>query len=40
MVSPAGFEGFFRELSNAESDGSLGREVYARVSEKYAITWL
>jgi mannose-6-phosphate isomerase-like protein (cupin superfamily) len=40
MVSPAGFEGFFRELSDAESDGSLGPEVYARVSEKYAITWL
>jgi mannose-6-phosphate isomerase-like protein (cupin superfamily) len=40
MVSPAGFERFFRELSDAETDGSLGPEVYARVSEKYAITWL
>jgi mannose-6-phosphate isomerase-like protein (cupin superfamily) len=40
MVSPAGFEGFFRELSAAEADGSIGPEVYARVSEKYGITWL
>jgi mannose-6-phosphate isomerase-like protein (cupin superfamily) len=40
MVSPAGFEGFFRELSDAESDGSIGPETYARVSAKYAITWL
>ena len=37
---PAGFEGFFRELSEAESDGTIGPEVYARVSEKYGITWL
>jgi mannose-6-phosphate isomerase-like protein (cupin superfamily) len=40
MVSPAGFEGFFRELSAAEADGSIGPEVYARVSEQYGITWL
>ena len=40
MVSPAGFEGFFRELSAAESDGSIGPEVYASVSERYGITWL
>lgn len=40
MCSPAGFEGFFRELSDAEREGTLGPDVYARVSEKYAITWL
>jgi mannose-6-phosphate isomerase-like protein (cupin superfamily) len=40
MVSPAGFEGFFRELSAAESDGSIGPEVYASASERYGITWL
>jgi mannose-6-phosphate isomerase-like protein (cupin superfamily) len=40
MVSPAGFEGFFRKLSAAEADGSIGPEVYARVLEKYGITWL
>jgi mannose-6-phosphate isomerase-like protein (cupin superfamily) len=40
MMSPAGFEGFFRELSEAEGEGTIGPEVYARVSEKYGITWL
>jgi mannose-6-phosphate isomerase-like protein (cupin superfamily) len=40
MVSPAGFEGFFRELSAAEADGTIGPEVYARASAKYGITWL
>ena len=40
MASPAGFEGFFRELSAAEADGSIGPEVYARVSAKYGVTWL
>jgi mannose-6-phosphate isomerase-like protein (cupin superfamily) len=40
LVSPAGFEGFFRELSEAEADGSIGPDVYARVSEEYGITWL
>jgi mannose-6-phosphate isomerase-like protein (cupin superfamily) len=40
MVSPAGFEGFFRELSAAEADGSIGPDAYARASEKYGITWL
>jgi mannose-6-phosphate isomerase-like protein (cupin superfamily) len=40
MVSPAGFEGFFRELAEAERDGTLGPEVYARASERYGITWI
>jgi mannose-6-phosphate isomerase-like protein (cupin superfamily) len=40
MCSPAGFEGFFRELGAAEADGSIGPDVYARVSAKYKITWL
>jgi mannose-6-phosphate isomerase-like protein (cupin superfamily) len=40
LASPAGFEGFFRELSEAESNGSIGPEAYARASEKYAVTWL
>jgi mannose-6-phosphate isomerase-like protein (cupin superfamily) len=35
MLSPAGFEGFFRELAQAD-----GPDDYARVSEKYRITWL
>jgi len=40
MVSPAGFEGFFRELSAAESAGTIGPEAYAAASERYGITWL
>jgi mannose-6-phosphate isomerase-like protein (cupin superfamily) len=40
MVSPAGFEGFFRELAEAERAGTIGPDVYATVSEKYGITWL
>jgi len=40
LVSPAGFEGFFRELSDAERDGTIGPDAYARVSERYGIIWL
>lgn len=37
---PAGFEGFFRELAEAERAGAPLAEAYARVSDKYGITWL
>jgi quercetin dioxygenase-like cupin family protein len=40
MVSPAGFEGFFRELSAAEAAGGAGPKEYEQASEKYGITWL
>ncbi len=40
LCSPAGFEGFFRELAEAERDGSIGPAVYASVSRRYGITWL
>jgi hypothetical protein len=40
MCSPAGFEGFFRELAQAERDGSLGPAAYERISSRYGITWL
>jgi mannose-6-phosphate isomerase-like protein (cupin superfamily) len=40
LVSPAGFEGFFRELSEAERDGTIGPDAYARASERYGITWI
>jgi mannose-6-phosphate isomerase-like protein (cupin superfamily) len=39
LTSPGGLEGFFRELAQAERDGSLGPEAYARASERYGITW-
>jgi hypothetical protein len=40
LLSPAGFEGFFRELAEAERTRSSMPESYVRVSEKYGITWL
>jgi mannose-6-phosphate isomerase-like protein (cupin superfamily) len=40
MTYPAGFEGFFRELADAERAGSSMPEAYARVTEKYGVTWL
>jgi mannose-6-phosphate isomerase-like protein (cupin superfamily) len=40
MLSPGGLEGFFRELAQAQRDGSLGPDAYARASEKYGITWV
>jgi mannose-6-phosphate isomerase-like protein (cupin superfamily) len=40
LTSPGGLEGFFRELAEADRDGSLGPAAYARASERYGITWL
>jgi mannose-6-phosphate isomerase-like protein (cupin superfamily) len=40
LTSPSGFEGFFRELAEADRAGALGPDVYAHASEKYSITWL
>jgi mannose-6-phosphate isomerase-like protein (cupin superfamily) len=40
FLYPAGFEGFFRELGQAEASGASMPEVYVRISEKYGITWL
>ncbi len=40
LCQPAGFEGFVRELAEAERTGSLGPAAYERVSRRYGITWL
>jgi mannose-6-phosphate isomerase-like protein (cupin superfamily) len=40
MTSPAGFEGFFRELAAADAAGRLGPQAYAEASAKHGITWL
>ena len=40
MTSPAGFEGFMRELAAAEREGRLGPEAYAAASERYSICLL
>jgi quercetin dioxygenase-like cupin family protein len=39
LTVPGGFDGFFRELAEADAAGDLGPEAYARVSEHYRITW-
>ena len=40
LTSPAGFEGFFRELAAAHEAGTLGPDAYAGASERYRITWV
>jgi hypothetical protein len=40
LTSPAGFEGFFRDLAEAERAGTLGPDTYAAASKTYGITWL
>jgi mannose-6-phosphate isomerase-like protein (cupin superfamily) len=40
LASPAGLEGFFRELAEADRTGATGPDAYARLSEKYGISWL
>jgi mannose-6-phosphate isomerase-like protein (cupin superfamily) len=40
MCSPAGLEGFFRELAEAERNGTLGADAYAGASSRYGITWV
>lgn len=41
LITPAGFENFFIELSDARQSGrSLNADFYARLSRKYSVTWL
>jgi mannose-6-phosphate isomerase-like protein (cupin superfamily) len=40
IASPPGFEGFFRELADAERAGKLGPEADAHASARFGITWL
>ena len=40
LTSPAGFEGFFRELAEADRAGVIGPDSYASASKNYGITWL
>jgi mannose-6-phosphate isomerase-like protein (cupin superfamily) len=40
MTTPAGLDGFFRELSAAHHAGTLGPDAYAAASAKHGITWL
>ncbi len=40
LTVPGGFEGFFRELAEAHTAGTLGPDAYAAASKNYGITWL
>jgi mannose-6-phosphate isomerase-like protein (cupin superfamily) len=40
LAAPAGLEGFFRELAEADRAGALGPDAYARASERHGVTWL
>ena len=40
LTSPAGLEGFFRELATAERLGTLGPDAYASASRNHGITWV
>jgi mannose-6-phosphate isomerase-like protein (cupin superfamily) len=40
LTSPAGYEGFVRELAEAHDAGALGPDELAAVSQRYGITWL
>jgi mannose-6-phosphate isomerase-like protein (cupin superfamily) len=40
VVTPGGFEQFFRDLAEAERSGTLGPDAYAAASGKAGISWL
>jgi mannose-6-phosphate isomerase-like protein (cupin superfamily) len=40
LVSPGGFEGFFRDLAAAHEAGTLGPEAYSAASTRFGITWI
>ena len=40
MTVPAGLEGFFRALAEADAAGELGPEAYSRASKEYGISWV
>ena len=40
LMSPGGFERFFRALADAHTNGTLGPEAYERASRESGITWV
>lgn len=40
IVSPPGFEQFFRDLSEADQNGSIDFEEVGRISAKYGVSWV
>ncbi len=39
LTAPAGLEGFFRALADADANGRLGPEAYAQASAEHGIAW-
>jgi mannose-6-phosphate isomerase-like protein (cupin superfamily) len=39
LMSPGGFERFFRKLADAHANGTLGPEAFASASRESGITW-
>ena len=40
ILTPGGFEQFFRDLAQADQEGRLGPAAYAEASEKDGMTWI
>ena len=40
LLTPGGFEGFFRDLARAQAAGTLGPDAYAAASERFGIAWV
>jgi mannose-6-phosphate isomerase-like protein (cupin superfamily) len=40
MFSPAGFEGFFRDLAEMDRNGQIGVEDFHRIAAKFGVTWM
>jgi mannose-6-phosphate isomerase-like protein (cupin superfamily) len=40
VFTPGGMEQFFRDLAEAERNGTLGPDAYSAASERAGITWL
>jgi mannose-6-phosphate isomerase-like protein (cupin superfamily) len=40
VLTPGGFEQFFRDLAVAEREGTLGPDAYAAASKRAGISWL
>jgi mannose-6-phosphate isomerase-like protein (cupin superfamily) len=40
VLTPGGFEQFFRDLAEAERNGTLGPDAYAEASKRAGTTWL
>jgi hypothetical protein len=40
VFSPAGFEGFFRDLADMDRNGQIAVEDFHRIAAKFGVTWM